>query len=165
MNIALGEKLISRLVTSEYSWWKKVLESKYISSSRHHLLYSELSIRPCSQIWKLHKKYFPLISANTSRIPRGGKDKNISTYSIMGNPSLSDLQVIHPLKIWIKRKGILTLDQISSWNHHDKSWDGWNPPALPPELLQQWNLLLHHLKGATLISFRQQDKFKWNPNV
>jgi len=53
MNVALGMKIVWRLITGKESWWKKTLITKYMDGTRKRLLNENIPIRPCTQVWKL----------------------------------------------------------------------------------------------------------------
>lgn len=95
MNTTLGDKIVWRLITRETSWWKKVLEHKYISTPHHQLLTSQIPKIPSSQIWKLWKKALPLIQANTFRIIGGGQEIKIWMDRILHKPPLSSHQTFN----------------------------------------------------------------------
>jgi len=50
MNLALGEKITWIFITGESSWWKKILEVKYMNHNRALLLRKCYPIRPLSII-------------------------------------------------------------------------------------------------------------------
>ena len=86
VNLALGEKIAWRFITSKDCLWKKFLEAKYMNRARSLLLQEGLQISPCTQVWNLIKKYLPLIKENSSKLPGNGKGIKIWEDSIMGNP-------------------------------------------------------------------------------
>jgi len=85
MNLALGVKVTWRFITRESSWWKKILEVKYMKHNRKLLLDKGSSIRPYSQVWSLIKNTLSLIKENSSKIPRNGKLTKIWKDRIMRN--------------------------------------------------------------------------------
>jgi len=62
MNVALGIKIIWRMIISKESWWKKPLASKYMNHPIKNLLLENIPIGLCTQVWNLVKKIIPTIS-------------------------------------------------------------------------------------------------------
>jgi hypothetical protein len=72
-NLALGAKMLWRMIMGDYVNWKKALVYKYFQ--RDHLRGVELPIGPLigSPIWKLLQVSIPLLLSHLSWIPRNGK--------------------------------------------------------------------------------------------
>jgi len=77
MNIALGTKIIWRMINGNVHWWEKVLTMKYLNCHRTKLLTDTIPDRPCTQIWKLVKRIIPLIKDKISKNPGNGKTISI----------------------------------------------------------------------------------------
>lgn len=92
LNLALRTKIEWRLITGKGCWWKQFLESKYMNHAQSLLLVEGTSIRPSSQVWKLVKKFFPLIKEHTPKLRGNGKGTNLWDLwedRIMKNPPLA----------------------------------------------------------------------------
>eukprot|EP00253_Pinus_taeda_P014530 PITA_14530 len=53
LNLALGAKIVWRLITGPTAWWKQVLEVKYLNCTRQQLLDSNIHNKDCTKIWQL----------------------------------------------------------------------------------------------------------------
>lgn len=99
MNVALGVKIIWRMIACKERWCKKTLAIKYMNQSRTKLLTQNTPIRSCTQVWKLVKKITPLIINHISKIPGNGKTISIWEDKIMGKEAiylqsgLEDIQI------------------------------------------------------------------------
>jgi hypothetical protein len=109
MNIAMGEKLVWRMITRKLEWWKKVLWKKYFKGSRMRCIDSPLESQKGSHIMKLIAVMIPLIRAKITWIPGNGKKIQIWNDSILGNEALSSKIHLAPLKTWMVGAGLKTL--------------------------------------------------------
>eukprot|EP00253_Pinus_taeda_P003821 PITA_03821 len=53
LNLAFGGKIVWRLITDPSTWWKMVLETKYLTSPRQQILDSDIPNRDSSKICKV----------------------------------------------------------------------------------------------------------------
>jgi hypothetical protein len=97
MNIALGAKLLWRLILRSKNLWKRVLLHKYFSGSRLRCLEDPPEAHPSSQIWHLLKASLPLIQIQLTWVPGNGKKIMIWKNNITGNPPLLKIQNLLPL--------------------------------------------------------------------
>lgn len=115
MNLALGAKIVWRLITGGSAWWKSVLEAKYLSSSKHKLLEANIPNRDSSNIWKLCKKIIPLMTQHISKVPGKGSSINISKDRILGQSPIGSKAEAIPAINWLNNRGIWNLAQITKW--------------------------------------------------
>ena len=118
----------------QQSWWKQVLERKYLLAPRNCSLDQPIPNRPCSHIWSLCKKENPFLCEHTSKVPLGGHNTDIWNDEIMGNPPLpTDLRLLR-IQILLRGLGINSLNHISCWDKNNNHLVGWLFPNLPPHL-------------------------------
>jgi hypothetical protein len=97
-NLAMGAKLLWRLITGDNDWWKQALSSKYRLGKRIRSMDKPHLNQTGSQIWKLIKGASPFFREHLSWIPGNGKSIKIWQDRIFGvtfNPNdenLSDLK-------------------------------------------------------------------------
>jgi len=145
MNLALGGKLIWRLLDIQTAWWKQVLEAKYLNQPRQHLLTSEIPSRNCTKIWKLCKKFIAFMAQNVSKVPKGGEMVNFDSDKIIGNPPLNSLPGMDPIIHYLQSKGIFNLSQISQWKASTNVWTQWEIPPIPHHLKDSFDSFCNHL--------------------
>jgi hypothetical protein len=113
MNLAMGAKLLWRLVTKKKEWWKQSIWKKYFTGSRARCLDYPPKTTFGLSIFELLLETNLIISDNLNWI--SGNDTRISIWDdkILEN----DSQVLHasllPVHVWLEEKGILTLSQLS----------------------------------------------------
>jgi hypothetical protein len=61
MNLALGAKFLWRLISSQNSWWKRILPKNCFPSEKKRCLKSLQEIKNGPSIWKLIKEAIPLM--------------------------------------------------------------------------------------------------------
>ena len=115
LNNAFGGNIVWRLISGQQTWWKRVIESKYLISPRQQLLDHDIPKRPCSRIWVLCKKAIPFLIRNLSKVPQGGRNNNIGKYRIMGQTPLSERSGTHQILSHIQNLELNFLNQISKW--------------------------------------------------
>jgi hypothetical protein len=72
-NLALGSKMLWRMITREFDWWKKSLIFKYFQKDRLRGLENQQLHPNGSPIWKLLQASFPLLQRKLTWIPGNGK--------------------------------------------------------------------------------------------
>jgi hypothetical protein len=60
MNLAMGFKLLWRLISGKYDLWKKIIQKKYFEGHMKRCLDNVTEIREGSHIWKLLKATLPI---------------------------------------------------------------------------------------------------------
>ena len=88
-NVAMGAKVIWRLIAPKPGWAQKALWRKYFHGPRKHCL-DNPCIKIGSQLTKLWAKATPLINLNALWIPGNGKHIKIWEDRIMDNPPLTE---------------------------------------------------------------------------
>eukprot|EP00253_Pinus_taeda_P031705 PITA_31705 len=163
LNLTLGAKIIWRLISGATAWWKTVLEAKYLSSSRHQLLDTNIPNRESTKIWKLCKKAIPFMTQNISKVPGEGSNIKISTDRILGQTPIGSNAEVTPAISWLTDNDIWSLAQISQWESHSQAWADWKFPSYPRELEPSIAALKNHLHSKAPTQRGKQDGFKWDP--
>eukprot|EP00253_Pinus_taeda_P016388 PITA_16388 len=145
------------------AWWKTVLEAKYLNSTRHQLLDTNIPNRDSTKIWKLYKKVIPFMTQNISKVPEGGSSINFSTDRILGQPPIGSNMEVIPAISWLNENGIWCLAQISQWEIHSQAWAGWKLPDYPRELETSIAALKNHLHSKAPTQRSKQDGYRWDP--
>eukprot|EP00253_Pinus_taeda_P013124 PITA_13124 len=164
LNLAFGIKTAWRLINEPKSWWKQVIESKYINGKRQRLLETDIPNREATKIWQLCKKAIPLLIQNTSKIPGGGDSIDYATDRIMGLPPLNTIEEAIPFIHHLNNKGIRRLDQLSKWDVDTGAWIDWEFPATPPALEASLKALQINLQNRAPIKKGAVDGFRWDPS-
>jgi len=76
VNLALGAKIVWRLISGSNNWWKEVLHKKYFSINRLQCIDGNIENKKGSHILKLFKVIAPLIQDKIKWVL--GKEKLIS---------------------------------------------------------------------------------------
>jgi hypothetical protein len=71
-NLAMGEKILWKLVSGENDWWKRILQKKYLIGNRLRCLDQRHSLDSGSPIGKLLSTSIPLIQRHLTWIPGNG---------------------------------------------------------------------------------------------
>lgn len=129
MNIAMGAKLIWRLITSKLDWWKKIIWKKYLQGNWKRCIESIVENQKGSHIWRLIKSVAPLIQSKLTLIPGDGKQISIWEDSIMGKKALSHRSELRSLKLygWMVRTLKLCMIYQSVQQAQIAGWDGKAP--------------------------------------
>eukprot|EP00253_Pinus_taeda_P008935 PITA_08935 len=164
LNLAFRIKMTWRLTTGPTAWWKQVMESKYLSSSRQRLLEDSIPNRDSSKIWQLCKKAAQILKQHTSKIPGGGDNINFSTDKIMGLPPLNTIEEAIPIIHHLNSKGIHRLGQISNWDRDSHAWTSWTFPEIPTSLEACFNAFKAHLHNRAPVKKDAIDGLRWDPS-
>jgi hypothetical protein len=114
-NLALGAKLLWKMVIGKPSWSKLMLWRKYFRGPRDKSLEFPCKEMKISPIFALCKKALPLFSPHLTWVLKNGKKIRIWTDSIMGDLPLELRQDLLCLKNWMDSQNIVTLSDISIW--------------------------------------------------
>lgn len=163
LNLALGAKMVWRLITGDSVWWKAVLEAKYLNSTRDQLLDTNIPIRDSSNIWKLCKKTIPFIAQNISKTPGEGSSISISMDRILGQNSIGSNKEAVPAINWLNNRGIWNLAQITQWGNQTHSWTGWSFPNYPKEIEASFLVLENLLHSKAPVQRGSVDSYRWDP--
>eukprot|EP00253_Pinus_taeda_P003539 PITA_03539 len=160
-NLAMGLKLIWKIINDKGSWWIEIIKKKYLNGANSNILEENLIDRPSTPVWKLIKKSLPQAKPRISKVPGNGKKIIIWHDRIMGTEARETLPNYKPLQQWMDQAKQRTLFDISQWNQND--WKGWKSLALPPNLENSWAELKNSLSGLAPINKTTEDKFIWDP--
>lgn len=163
LNLALGAKIVWRLITGDTAWWKSVLEAKYLNNTRHKLLETNIPNRDSSNIWKLCKKIIPLMAQNISKVPGGGSSINISKDRILGQSPMGSHTEATSAINWLNNRGIWSLAQITKWGSSSQAWIGWTLPDYPRDLETSFKALKDQLHSKAPIHKGGKDSYRWDP--
>eukprot|EP00253_Pinus_taeda_P010187 PITA_10187 len=163
LNLALGAKIVWRLITGPTMWWKKVLELKYLNCTRQQLLDSNIPNRECTKIWQLCKKAIPFMRQNISKVPGGGSSINFANDKILGQQPLGSKAEVIPIVNWLNNKGLHHLSQIAEWDAHTRAWIGWHFPEPPNMLEDNLNTLKKLLHSKAPVQEGSIDGYRWDP--
>jgi hypothetical protein len=98
MNIAMGEKILWRLVMGSMDRWKEAIFKKYFVGMRKRCLDSPLIENKGSNLWKLINTTTLIFQPNSNWISRNGKAINLWIDNIIGKPPLGNIEKLNPLK-------------------------------------------------------------------
>lgn len=163
LNLALGAKIVWRLITGPTAWWKKALELKYLNCTRQQLLDSNIPNRECTKIWQLCKKAIPFMRQNISKVPGGGSSINFANDKILGQQPLGSKAEVIPIVNWLNNKGLHHLSQIAEWDAHTRAWIGWHFPEPPNILEDSLNTLKKLLHSKAPVQEGNIDGYRWDP--
>ena len=79
MNLALGAKILCRIVTGKGAWWKKILQKKHLSGNRKRCLDEICMSRKGSSIPEMCKNATYIITEELKWSPSNGKEIRIWT--------------------------------------------------------------------------------------
>ena len=97
-NLALGAKILWKMITGKLTWSKKALWRKYFRGPRDRCLELPSKEVKSSPSFALCKKVIPLFASHLTWVPKNGKKIRIWTDSIMGEPPLEQHQELQDLK-------------------------------------------------------------------
>ena len=87
MNLALGAKILWRIVTGKGAWWKEIIQKKYLNGTRKRCVDNINMDRKGSPIWELCKKIAQILTEKLKWTPSNGKAMKIWTdYSASVSP-------------------------------------------------------------------------------
>eukprot|EP00253_Pinus_taeda_P009123 PITA_09123 len=161
-NIAMGFKLIWRILSEKGSWWTEIIKKKYLNGVNSNILSETIIDRHCTPVWKLIKKSLPQFKSHISRALSNGRGINVWDDRIMGSEARGALPKFRPLQQWMMEANLKTLYNISQWDQN--VWKGWKSLALPNDLRNIWADLKSSLIGSAPTNRMSEDKFIWDPS-
>eukprot|EP00253_Pinus_taeda_P030893 PITA_30893 len=159
-NIALGAKLLWRIIAPNPGWTQLVMWKKYFCGQRIRCLDKPKPITK-SMVHKLCIKASPLINLHAHWIPRNGKI-NIWDNCIMGSDPLSEDHSLVMLRDWMDRAGLKTLWDISHWDNG--KWRSWINLVVPHNLSSEFVAFHSLLAGKAPMNIRKPDTWGWGLN-
>jgi ribonuclease HI/exonuclease III len=161
-NLALGAKILWKMITGKLTWSKKALWRKYFRGPRDRCLELPSKEVKSSPSFALCKKVIPLFAPHLTWVPKNGKKIRIWTDSIMGEPPLEQHQELQDLKNWMDSQHLTTLSDISVWEEERPHlWHGWEAPNRPVNLQRQWETLKNLLQGKAPLKRAGKDELGW----
>jgi hypothetical protein len=100
-NIAMGAKLLWRIVSKRKEWWKTAITKKYRLGGKNQCMDTTPDSHSGSQIWKLIRATIPFFKEHLSWIPGYGKSIRLWQDSILGTDITSQGEEIGDLKRWL----------------------------------------------------------------
>jgi hypothetical protein len=101
LNLALGAKVIWRIITGGKEWWKKALCSKYITTNRKRCVEDVDLGKSSSPIWKLIWVSIPLIQTRLNWDPGNGKNIKLWEDNYSESGILSKIPSLNQFKHWL----------------------------------------------------------------
>eukprot|EP00253_Pinus_taeda_P002659 PITA_02659 len=161
-NIAMGFKLIWRILIEKGSWWTDIIKKKYLNGPNSNILLETIIDRHCTPVWKLIKKSLPQFKPHISKALGNGSGNSVWDDRIMGMQARGDLPKYRPLQQWMNQANLKTLYDISQWDQN--VWKGWKSLALPNDLTNIWVDFKASLFGSAPTNRTSEDKFIWDPS-
>eukprot|EP00253_Pinus_taeda_P010854 PITA_10854 len=66
-NIAMGFKLIWRILSEKGSWWTEIIKKKYLNGVNSNILFETIIDKHCTPVWQLIKKSLPQFKPHEPR--------------------------------------------------------------------------------------------------
>lgn len=150
VNIALGAKLLWRLVIGDNDWWKRAICQRYLTRDKRRSLDSSPDRQAGSPIWKLIWASLAFFQESLIWILRNEKKINVWDDRFSASDILREDLSLAPLRQWFTSQGKSSLFDISNW-HSNGAWKGWNLGPLPHHLTHVAQSFLLLLNGAALV--------------
>jgi ribonuclease HI/exonuclease III len=161
-NLALGAKLLWRIISGKTAWCKEALWKKYFSGPRRRCVERLPTVQKGSPIFNLCRKVNEQFNSHLTWVPGNGKQIKIWDDSILGDPPLKLNQNLQRLQTWMAEQNLRTLFDISVWGTaRHNLWQGWTVSNLPLNLEQEWASLKRSLHGKAPLKKRARDKRGW----
>jgi hypothetical protein len=160
INLALGAKVIWRIITGGKEWWKKALCSKYMTTNRKRCVEEVDLGKAGSPIWKLIRASIPLIQTRLNWDPGNGKNIKIWEDNYSESGILSKIPSLNQFKHWLSSEGRSTLFDISNW-HPNNNWKSWNLGEVPPLLREEAKQFLQKISGSAPVHLSKKDDRSW----
>lgn len=161
-NIAMGAKLLWKIIARNPCWAQLALWRKYFKGERIRCLDGPLP-QGTSPYARLCSKDPPLIHSKVYWIPGNGEKINIWTNRIMDHDPIGDFPSVKALRDWLNASGKSTLWDISTWE--GTRWAGWSLFDLPLDLLQDSICLRAMLNGVSPSHIRRKDRCGWGTST
>eukprot|EP00253_Pinus_taeda_P013197 PITA_13197 len=144
-NIAMGAKLLWRIIAPKSGWAQLALWKKYFRGQRARCL-DKPKITTGTMIHKLCEKASALINLHAHWIPGNGKRIQIWEDRIMGSDPLGDDRSLVLLKEWMDKASIKTPWDLSHWENDVWKADirGWGPTPRSYTVSQGYRQLSRH---------------------
>eukprot|EP00253_Pinus_taeda_P015197 PITA_15197 len=117
-NMAMGFKLIWRILSERGAWWTEIIKRKYLNGANRNILTETIIDRQSTLVWKLIKKSLPQFKFHISRALGNGRGISIWDDRIMGSEARGSLPNFGPLQRWMKEANLKTLYDISLWDQN-----------------------------------------------
>jgi len=130
-NLAMGAKLIWRIIAPNPGWAHLALWKKYFKGRHLHYLDKPKS-KFKSPFSIISIKAAPLVNARAYWIPGNGQSNNLWEDRILSRPLLAETRSLHSLWTWMMDAHIKSLWDMSCWIGH--RWVGWKQLPVPPAL-------------------------------
>jgi hypothetical protein len=165
-NLALGAKILWKLVTGKISWSKQDLWKKYYTGDRRKCLDKAPKASKGSPIFTICQKVYGFFNPLLTWIPGNGKNILIWEDSILGGPPLDSMPGTSNFKEFIHSQNLTTLWDISNWHNDEaKAWKEWKLPSCPSHLQNEKNLFLSLLHGKSPIAANKKDHRGWGSHT
>jgi ribonuclease HI len=161
-NLALGAKLLWKLVSGKLTWRKNALWKKYYSGARRNCLNTTPKVSKGSPIFTICQKASGFFNPPLTWIPGNGENILIWEDSILGEPPLDSILGTTNIKNFLHAQHLLTIWDISKWHSDEtKIWKDWNLPRSPSHLHNEETRLITLLQGKSPIATNKKDRRGW----
>ena len=160
INLAIGAKILWRIVSWGRAWWKEILTKKIMKVERKRYVDEFPLIGNGYPICNICKKAVHIIKNNLHWIPKNGKWIRIWSDNLGLVSPANHLVSFMDLKQWLYHLNISTLLYLSSWNNSG-IWVGWKELEIPKHLIFDFTSLLSLLQASAPIHFHLCDDKGW----
>ena len=112
-NLAMGGKILWKIITGRKTWSKQILKKKYFSGDRQRCLERATKLQKGSSVFSLCKRALPFFTPMLSWSLGNGEKINIWEDSILGEQPLINYSDLGNIKDWLQSKNYRTLMDIS----------------------------------------------------
>ena len=149
MNLALGAKILWRIISDERAWWKEIMQKIYMNGTRKRCMDKINLDRKGSLIWELCKKDAYILNEHLYWTLGNGKEIKIWKDKC-GNASLANfLQAFLELKQRLDTMKIYSLHDLSVWTDNG-IWVGWIDLEIWDQPRIDYQALISLLQGQLL---------------
>ena len=123
MNLALGAKILWRIVTGKRTWWKEILQKNYMIGDRKRCIEAIDQSRKGTHVLELCKKVTYIIHDQIYWILGSAKQVKIWDDNIGPTSHVNFTQELAELMRWMEQANARTLYDLSKWMSRGR-WDG-----------------------------------------
>lgn len=157
-NLAMGAKLIWKIIAPKPGWVHTALWKKYFRGPRTRCL-DQPKNRFNTPFSRFISKTSALIRNHSYWILGNGKHIHIWNDSILNRPPLAETKDMQDLQRWMSEAGINSLWELSTWNGN--VWSSWKQLAVPDNLWPDLISLQMQLHGIAPTLATKHDARGW----
>lgn len=156
--VAMGAKVIWRIIAPNPGWVQIALWRKYYSGPRTRCL-DQPKNKFNTPFSKFIYKTSSLIRDHTFWVPGNRKRIHIRNDSILNKPPLVEVLRKPVLQCWMTEANLITLWDLSNWK--ENTWAGWKQLDVPTQLHLDLNTLYTLLHGLAPTLKNKHDVRGW----